>query len=584
MVSAYLSLPEIFNLYARAVSIESNLTLRVQSWIEQDPDSVTKAQLTNLFESAQSDQAALAELQDAFLAPLEFGTAGIRGALGAGPNRMNRVTVLQAASGLAQYLVQRGMTGKKVVIGFDARYNSDVFAKDTALVMSGAGLEPVIFSHVVPTPVLAFAIRQLDACAGVMVTASHNPPQDNGYKVYLGDGRQIVSPVDEEISKLIRTVTDVREIHQGNAGTPVANEVFNTYVSLTSKLIASGPTSDAQRKAVTSVYTAMHGVGWKTLQTVLDTSGFIEPIAAMEQRDPDPAFPTVAFPNPEEKGALDIANALAKKNSVDVLLANDPDADRFAAAVPNSSGDWITLRGDQIGSLLGWWMIERAKLTDSKLAGTLANSIVSSMMLESIAESAGLQYESTLTGFKWVSRVNNLAFGYEEALGYCVDPKNVSDKDGISAAAIFMEMLAHLKSQGKTIWQVLTELALAHGLHATDQVSLQVTSTEQVGLVMAGIRNLPPTEMGGLQVSSIDDLAIGLGELPKTDAVIIHLAGNDQIQKARVIVRPSGTEPKIKCYLEVVVRGEDLAIAQQTADNELKSLAADARPLLGGGK
>ena len=583
MVSAYLSLPEIFNLYARAVSIESNLTLRVQSWIEQDPDSVTKAQLTNLFESAQSDQAALAELQDAFLAPLEFGTAGIRGALGAGPNRMNRVTVLQAASGLAQYLVQRGMTGKKVVIGFDARYNSDVFAKDTALVMSGAGLEPVIFSHVVPTPVLAFAIRQLDACAGVMVTASHNPPQDNGYKVYLGDGRQIVSPVDEEISKLIRTVTDVREIHQGNAGTPVANEVFNTYVSLTSKLIASGPTSDAQRKAVTSVYTAMHGVGWKTLQTVLDTSGFIEPIAAMEQRDPDPAFPTVAFPNPEEKGALDIANALAKKNSVDVLLANDPDADRFAAAVPNSSGDWITLRGDQIGSLLGWWMIERAKLTDSKLAGTLANSIVSSMMLESIAESAGLQYESTLTGFKWVSRVNNLAFGYEEALGYCVDPKNVSDKDGISAAAIFMEMLAHLKSQGKTIWQVLTELALAHGLHATDQVSLQVTSTEQVGLVMAGIRNLPPTEMGGLQVSSIDDLAIGLGELPKTDAVIIHLAGNDQIQKARVIVRPSGTEPKIKCYLEVVVRGEDLAIAQQTADNELKSLAADARPLLGGG-
>ena len=392
-----------------------------------------------------------------------------------------------------------------------------------------------------------------------------------------------MSPVDEEISKLIMTVSDVREIVQGDAGKKVSDEVVNTYTSLTSQLTTSGPTTEAQRKSVTSVYTAMHGVGWKTLQSAFDASGFAEPIAAPEQRDPDPAFPTVAFPNPEEKGALDIAIALAKKNSVDVLLANDPDADRFAAAASNSAGDWVTLRGDQIGSLLGWWMIERAKLTGTKLSGTFANSIVSSMMLESIAKSAGLPYESTLTGFKWVSRVSNLTFGYEEALGYCVDPNNVSDKDGISAAAMFMEMLAHLKSQGKTIWQVLDELALAHGLHATDQVSVRVTSSDQVDLTMAGIRNTPPTKFGGLQVSGVDDLAIGLGELPKTDAVIIHLAGNDQIQKARVIVRPSGTEPKIKCYLEVVVRGDDLAIAQQTADNELKSLAADARPLLGGG-
>ena len=564
------------------MSIDSNLTSRVQSWIEQDPDAVTKSQLTELVNAAQTDQAALLELQDAFSAPLEFGTAGLRGALGAGPNRMNRVTVLQAASGLAQYLVQQGFSGRKVVIGFDARYNSDVFADDTARVMSGAGLEPVIFSHVVPTPVLAFAIRHLGACAGVMVTASHNPPQDNGYKVYLGDGRQIVSPVDEQISKLIKTVTDVREIVQGSPGTFVSDDVVETYTSLTSQLIMSGPITDAQRKSVTSVYTAMHGVGWKTLQSVFSASGFNEPNAVLEQRDPDPAFPTVAFPNPEENGALDTAIALAKKNSVDVLLANDPDADRFAAAVSNSSGDWVTLRGDQIGSLLGWWMIERVKLTGSNLSGTFANSIVSSMMLESIAKSAGLEYESTLTGFKWVSRVNNLTFGYEEALGYCVDPDNVSDKDGISAAAMFMEMLAHLKSQERTIWRVLDELALAHGLHATDQVSVRVTSSDQVALTMAGIRNTPPTKFGGLQVSSIDDLAIGLGGLPQTDAVIIHLAGNDQIQKARVIVRPSGTEPKIKCYLEVVVGGDNLAIAQQTADNELKSLAADARPLLGG--
>ncbi len=565
------------------MSIDSNLTLRVKSWIEQDPDAVTKVQLTELLESAQTDQVALIELQDAFIAPLEFGTAGLRGALGAGPNRMNRLTVLQAASGLAQYLVQQGFVGRKVVIGFDARYNSEVFAADTARVMSGAGLEPVVFSQVVPTPVLAFAIRHLDTCAGVMVTASHNPPQDNGYKVYLGDGRQIVSPVDEQISELIKTVTDVREISLGSTGAVVSDDVVKTYTLLTSQLIASGPTTEAQRKSVTSVYSAMHGVGWKTLQSVFSAAGFVEPIAALEQRDPDPAFPTVAFPNPEEKGALDIALALAKQQSVDVLLANDPDADRFAAAVPSASGEWITLRGDQIGSLLGWWMIERAKLTGSKLTGTLANSIVSSMMLESIATSAGLQYESTLTGFKWVSRVTNLGFGYEEALGYCVDPNNVSDKDGISAAAMFMEMLAHLKSQSKTIWQVLDELALTHGLHATDQVSVRVTSSDQVALTMAGIRNTPPTRFGGLQVSSVDDLAKGLGDLPNTDAVILHLAGTDQIQKARVIVRPSGTEPKIKCYLEVVVRGDDLAIAQQTADNELKSLAADARPLLGGG-
>ncbi len=564
------------------MSIDSNVTSRVQFWIEQDPDAVTKSQLTDLLKAAQTDQAALLELQDAFSAPLEFGTAGLRGALGAGPNRMNRVTVLQAASGLARFLVQQGFAGKKVVIGFDARYNSDVFAEDTARVMSGAGLEPIVFSHVVPTPVLAFAIHHLDACSGVMVTASHNPPQDNGYKVYLGDGRQIVSPVDEQISKLIETVTDVREISLGSTGTVVSDDVVKTYTALTSQLITSGPTTEAQRKSVTSVYTAMHGVGWKTLQSVFSAAGFIEPIAAVEQRDPDPAFPTVAFPNPEEKGALDIALELANKHSVDVLLANDPDADRFAAAAPSASGDWITLRGDQIGSLLGWWLIERAKLTGSKLSGTFANSIVSSMMLESIAKSDGLQFESTLTGFKWVSRVNNLAFGYEEALGYCVDPKNVSDKDGISAAAMFMELLAHLKSQGKTLWQVLAELALIHGLHTTDQVSVRVTSGEQVALTMAGIRNTPPSELGGLKVIGIDDLAEGSGALPKTDAVIIHLAGTDQIQKARVIVRPSGTEPKIKCYLEVVVRGDDLAIAQETADNELKSLAADAGPLLGG--
>jgi len=565
------------------MSIDSDLIERVQSWIAQDPDPITKSQLAEILLAAESDNAALSELQDAFSAPLEFGTAGLRGKLGAGPNRMNRVTVLQAASGLAQYLVQEGFAGKKVVIGFDARYNSEIFANDTALVMAGAGLQPIVFPHVVPTPVLAFAIRQQNACAGVMVTASHNPPQDNGYKVYLGDGRQIVSPVDEQISSLIKSVSDVREIIQVDAGTIVSDDVSNSYLARATQLIASGPTSESERKSVTSVYTAIHGVGWKTLRSALNDSGFLEPIAVPEQRDPDPAFPTVAFPNPEEKGALDIAIALAKKNSVDVLLANDPDADRFAAAVPNAEGEWITLRGDQIGTLLGWWMIERANLVGAKLSGTFANSIVSSMLLEAIAKSAGLKYVSTLTGFKWVSRVNNLVFGYEEALGYCVDPQHVSDKDGISAAAIFMELMAHLKSRNSTIWQVLDELALLHGLHETNQVSIRVTSSEQVAKTMRGIRSNPPKQLGELQVIGTDDLAIGFGDLPKTDAVIIHLSGRNEIEKARVIIRPSGTEPKIKCYLEVVVSGEDLEIAQQIADNELKHLASDAEPLLSGG-
>ena len=565
------------------MSIDPALREQVSNWLLQDPDPKTKAELTNLFQAAQTDQVALAELQDAFSGSLEFGTAGLRGALGAGPNRMNRVSVLQAASGLAQYLVQQGFAGRKVVIGFDARYNSDVFASDTALVMSGAGLQPIVFSHVVPTPVLAFAIRNQDACAGVMVTASHNPPQDNGYKVYLGDGRQIVSPADKEIASFIKSVSDVRLINQGEVGNIIQDDVVQTYVDLTSQLIISGPTNELQRKAVTSVYTAMHGVGWNTLKSVFQKSGFTEPIAAIEQRDPDPAFPTVAFPNPEEKGALDISIALAEAQNADVLIANDPDADRLAIAVPDSTGSWITLRGDQIGALLGWWMIERANLAGNDIAGTFANSIVSSMLLEPIAKSAGLKYESTLTGFKWVSRVENLVFGYEEALGYCVDPKNVSDKDGISAAAMFMEMLAHLQGVNRTVWQVLEELAKAFGLHATDQVSIRVTSSAQVVKTMLGIRTNPPKQIGKLQVIGIDDLATGLGNLPATDAVIIHLAGENQVEKARVIIRPSGTEPKIKCYLEVVVRGDDLEIARQTADNELRLIAADAKPLLSGG-
>ena len=560
------------------MSIPNTLLEQAQFWLAQDPDPVTRDQLKQLLNAATNDIDALRELKDAFAAPLEFGTAGLRGPLGAGPNRMNRVTVLQAASGLANYLVTKGEIGKPVVIGFDARHNSEVFASVTAQVMAGAGLKPMIFNHVVPTPVLAYSISHLEACAGVMVTASHNPSQDNGYKVYLGDGRQIVSPVDIDISNQIRTVIDVRKIILGTAVKVLDEDVLVSYIETTAKLIESGPTTSTQRNEIKSVYTAMHGVGWKTLKQAFLAAGFAEPIPVPEQRDPDPDFPTVAFPNPEEKGALDLALALAVACDADVLIANDPDADRLAIALPTTENKWLALHGDQIGSLLGWWIIARAG--DSKLTGTFANSIVSSMLLEQIANHAGLKYENTLTGFKWVSRVPNLLFGYEEALGYCVDPRNVKDKDGISAAAMFLEMMAFLASSNKTPWDILDELAIVHGLHATDQVSIRVTEIDQVGAVMSSLRTSPPKFLGGLGVSSIQDLVQGLGELPATDAVVIHLTGNNEVEKARVIIRPSGTEPKIKCYLEVVVRNIDLLIARQIADKVLQSLAIDAAPLL----
>ena len=563
------------------MSISSGLLAQVNSWLAQDPDPVTRDQLTKLVTNASTDVNALKELEDAFFAPLEFGTAGLRGPLGPGPNRMNRVTVLQAAAGLAKYLVANGELGRPVVIGFDARYNSEVFATDTAQVMAGQGLKPIIFNHVIPTPVLAYSISHLEACAGVMVTASHNPAQDNGYKVYLSDGRQIVSPKDTEISNQIRSVVDVRNIDLASEIEVISEVITKSYVDTITQLIASGPTTTAQRRQINSVYTAMHGVGWQTLKQAFLAAGFAEPVTVSQQRDPDPAFPTVKFPNPEESGALDLSVALAIKSGADVLIANDPDADRLAIALPTIDNNWLALRGDQIGCLLAWWIIERSD--DVKLTGTFANSIVSSMLLEQIAKHGELNYEATLTGFKWVSRVPNLLFGYEEALGYCVDPQNVKDKDGISAAAMFLEMMAFLAQSNRTPWDILDELALNHGHHATDQVVVRVTETAQVGLVMSGLRTSPPKLLGGMAVSRIDDLDLGFGNLPATDAIVIHLSGNSEVEKARAIIRPSGTEPKIKCYLEVVVRNNDLLIARQISEKALQALVKDAAPLLNGG-
>lgn len=560
------------------MSVSSGLLAKVNSWLAQDPDPVTRDQLTKLVTDASTDSSALKELEDAFFAPLEFGTAGLRGPLGPGPNRMNRVTVLQAAAGLAKYLVANGELGRPIVIGFDARYNSEVFATDTAQVMAGQGLKPIIFNHVIPTPVLAYSISHLEACAGVMVTASHNPAQDNGYKVYLSDGRQIVSPMDTEISIQIRSVVDVRNIEVAPEIEVISEVITESYVDTITQLIVSGPTTTAQRRDIKSVYTAMHGVGWQTLKQAFLAAGFAEPVTVSQQRDPDPAFPTVKFPNPEEGGALDLAVALAIESRADVLIANDPDADRLAIALPTIDNNWISLRGDQIGCLLAWWIIERSG--DVKHTGTFANSIVSSMLLEQIAKHGGLNYEATLTGFKWVSRAPNLLFGYEEALGYCVDPLNVKDKDGISAAAMFVELMAYLAQSNRTPWDVLDELAIAHGYHATDQVVVRVTQIVQVDEVMENLRTNPPKTLGALKVDKIYDLAAGFGDLPATDAIVMLLAGNSEVETARIIIRPSGTEAKIKCYLEVVVRNSDLSMAKQISDKVLRDLAKEAAPLL----
>jgi phosphomannomutase len=504
---------------------------RARAWAAEDPDPTTRAELEALLDQGDS-----AELIDRFDGTLEFGTAGLRGELGAGPNRMNRVVVIRAAAGLAAYLEEQG-TGRdsSVVIGYDARHNSDVFARDTAEVMTGAGLRALVLPRPLPTPLLAFAIRELGCVAGVMVTASHNPPRDNGYKVYLGDGSQIVPPADARIAAHVDAVGPLVEVPRSNGWTVLGDSVVDAYLDTVAGLAGDGP------RDLRLAYTPLHGVGATSVVQVLETAGFDAPYVVSEQEQPDADFPTVAFPNPEEPGAMDLAMALASERGVDLVVANDPDADRCAAAVPDVHG-WRTLRGDEVGALLAHHLLTGGH------TGTYACSIVSSSLLAKMAGAAGQPFAETLTGFKWISKVDGLVFGYEEALGYCVDPEHVKDKDGISALLLLCELAAAEKAQGRTLVDVLDDLALAHGLHATDQVSVRVTDLAQIAAAMTRLRAAPPTSLGGLAVERVDDLSRGAGGLPPTDGLRYHLA-----DQGRVIVRPSGTEPKLKCYLEVVV-------------------------------
>ena len=553
---------------------------RARAWIDDDPDTDTRLALRRLVDAAASgDEGAEADLVDAFTGRLEFGTAGLRGALGPGPNRMNRAGVTRAAAGLAASRRANGAADRPVVVGYDARHKSDAFARDTAEVMEGAGIHAIVLPRPLPTPVLAFAIRHLRASAGVMVTASHNPPQDNGYKVYLGDGSQIVPPADSDISACIDAVGAVLEVPRGDGWVTAGDDVLDSYIDHVAGLVPR----DAPRD-VSVVYTPMHGVGGDTLLHVMNAAGFPTPRVVAAQYAPDPEFPTVSFPNPEEPGAMDLALEEGLEGDADVVIANDPDADRCAAAVPardrGASGGpaFRMLRGDEVGVLLGWWLHERGA------RGSYANSIVSSSLLARMAESYGVEHHETLTGFKWIGRIPGLAFGYEEALGYCVDPSRVSDKDGVSAALLVVEMVAALKARGRTVHDVLDDLAIDHGLHATDQLSVRVSDVSLISTAMARLRATPPTSVAGLEVLAFEDLEAGVNGLPPTDGVRLRLA-----ESTRVIVRPSGTEPKLKCYLEVVVPVsaagapsiDDVDAARLIATHRLAELKAGMAAALG---
>ncbi|MET9447921.1 phospho-sugar mutase [Streptomyces cinerochromogenes] len=511
--------------------MHDDLIARAKAWLAEDPDTETRDELAKLIEAGDTD-----ELSARFSGTLQFGTAGLRGELGAGPMRMNRSVVIRAAAGLAAYLRNKGQAGGVVVIGYDARHKSADFARDTAAVMTGAGLRAAVLPRPLPTPVLAFAIRHLGAVAGVEVTASHNPPRDNGYKVYLGDGSQIVPPADAEIAAEIDAIASLHDVPRPESGWETLDEsVLDAYLARTDAVLDA-----ASPRTARTVYTAMHGVGKDVLLAAFARAGFPEPVLVAEQADPDPDFPTVAFPNPEEPGAMDLAFARARATDPDLVIANDPDADRCAVAVKDGA-DWRMLRGDEVGALLAAHLVRRGA------RGTFAESIVSSSLLGRIAEKAGLPYEETLTGFKWIARVDGLRYGYEEALGYCVDPEGVRDKDGITAALLITELASVLKEEGRTLLDLLDDLAVEHGLHATDQLSVRVQDLSLIADAMRRLREQPPTELAGLPIVRAEDLTRGTDKLPPTDGLRYTLDG------ARVIVRPSGTEPKLKCYLEVVV-------------------------------
>jgi len=522
--------------------MDQSLVAEVQAWIADDPDPITASQLQQWLDTNNEG-----ELRTSFNGFLQFGTAGLRGPNRPGPSGMNRAVVGRTAAGIVAYMKERNLTS--VVIGRDARYGSEDYTFETAEIMSGSGMKVFVLPRPLPTPVLAFATNELGCDVGIMVTASHNPPQDNGYKVYLGGtvdgieyrGSQIVSPTDVSIARKIDAITSLKKQPRAKVWTVLSEEIIEKYIECTASLATTPGT-------LKIVYTAMHGVGTETLQRVFQKAGFPSPILVAAQAAPDPDFPTVAFPNPEEPGAIDLALETAKTFGADLVIANDPDADRCAAAVKDPVTGWRMLRGDELGAILGESIARKSS------DGIFASSIVSSSILKKIAGHYNLEFKETLTGFKWLAKVKGLTFGYEEALGYAVDAKTVNDKDGISAALTVAQIATDLATDGKTLLDLLDEIWARHGFHATEQISIRLSDLSKVDVILGGLRNNPPQNIAGRVVTSIDDLATPTDGLPPTDGLRIWLDGG-----VRIIIRPSGTEAKMKCYIEVIEKDSKTA-------------------------
>jgi phosphomannomutase len=564
-----------------------------RAWAADDPDERDRAELERLL--ADGGEAARRDLEDRFAGRLRFGTAGLRGALGGGPNRMNRAVVRATTAALCRWLGEHrpdvGRAG--VVVGCDARHRSSELADETTSVLAGAGIPVHRLEDRLPTPLLAFAVRHLGAAAGVMVTASHNPPQDNGYKLYLGDGAQIVPPVDAEIESLIDEVGPLAAVRLGDPAGPLVGHLgarlLDEYVRA---VVAATPVARRPPDPLSVVYTPMHGVAGHALAEAMRMAGLPPARVVPAQAEPDPDFPTVAFPNPEEPGALDLAFALARELRADLVLANDPDGDRLAVGVPDGAvaGGWRRLTGDEVGVLLGAFLLDRlAAGPGAATAGgapLVAASIVSSSMLGKIAAAAGVAFVTTLTGFKWIVRAvdavpgSRFVFGYEEALGYLVGDV-VRDKDGIGAALAVLALAGELRASGSCLPHKLDQLAAAHGVHLTAQHSV---ATRDPAARMALLRERPPGDVAGERVVRGLDLSAGvvwqegLPALPPSDVLAYFLASG-----SRLIVRPSGTEPKLKSYVEVVrpVADGDVAAARATASAELRRLGEGLSDLLG---
>ncbi|WP_184451141.1 phospho-sugar mutase [Actinoalloteichus hoggarensis] len=525
-----------------------------------DVDPEARAELQRLVAGSMGgDDAAHRELTDRMSATLTFGTAGLRGPLRAGPNGMNRSVVVRATAGLAHWLTRQGHGGGVVVVGRDARHGSAEFAEDAAGVLAAAGFDARVLSRPLPTPVLAYAVRALGAVAGVQVTASHNPPQDNGYKVYLGDGTQIVPPADREIEAAIEAAPAAISVPRRAASGVVDDSVVQDYLAAASAVTRPGPpraltgaesvpgagggTFAVDRAGLRIAATPLHGVGGESLVAALRSAGFTDVRVVAEQAVPDPDFPTVSFPNPEEPGTVDALLALAEECSADLAVALDPDADRCALGARGRDGVWRMLRGDETGVLLAHHLLTTLDRT-ARPDPLVATTIVSSSQLKAMAAAHGVRYDETLTGFKWLVRSGDgagtgLVYAYEEALGHCVAPDQVRDKDGISAAVLAADLTAWLRAGGRDLWDVLDELAISHGVHLTEQLSVRLPEVAAGTRVMRRLRTETPTALAGVDVEA-EDL------LPRSDVMVLRGAG------LRVVVRPSGTEPKVKAYLEVV--------------------------------